>query len=146
MGLAQLTERPRNWITQSHSFFDNLSLSDNGEWAALDGNNVVGNNRLGRAIVMPYDIVVERIFLYIHANSLDALSVNTFRLDIEGTPTGDVLTLTDSSPTITLIEITGMNQPIDAGDDYALQWLSDSVGTCGIRSIGYSYRIVNPRV
>ena len=76
---------------------------------------------------------------------MDALSTNTITLLIEGATQGSPIVLTDASPVIELIEITAMNIAVTAGDTISAIWNSDSVGLVGMRMIGFTYRIVNPR-
>jgi len=144
MGLATMTERPRNWVVHSHEVADALGAADNNRALPFDGEHT--QNTIGtRNITFPYDIVIERIWFQLSSNTLDALSTNTFTLAVNDVATTDVFTLTDATSVAEIIELAQIGRLITRDQTISMLWLSDSVGTATFRIIGMAYRIVNPR-
>lgn len=145
MGLAQLLERPRNWQAPMHNIQDTVSITENGQFLSLGSTTLAGNEN-NKGGTCPYNIVVERMWIKLRTNNLDALSVNTFTLRAAGADTAGIITITDASTADgTIIEITGLSIAIAAGVLISWRWNSDSVGSVILTGMGMSYRLVNPR-
>jgi len=144
MGLSELIERPRNWKTDTWGLTSNISVASNANFAGYYAPTVSGSE-FTRSWIFPYDVIIERMGFWYLANSLDALSTNTWTLRNDGSDTTAISTVTDSTPTATLQEVTAIGERVTAGDIVSMRWNSDSTGTIGIRIISVSCRIVNPR-
>jgi len=146
MGLAQVIERPRNWQSHSSTINDTISITDDGDFFTFSGQQTLNGTEAIRRTYYRSPIVVTSFGFSFTANNLDALSVNTLTLRVDGSSiAGAVVTITDSSPTSTNIEITGLSAAVAAGEGIAVLWNSDSVGTIIARSISIMYRTVNPQ-
>jgi len=143
MGLAQLMERPRNWNIFEWSMNDAIGVADTlGFFSFTD--LTINTTEAARNTVFPYDVVVERFWIKLRANSLDALSTNTITLRINAATTAHALVFTDSTGLNQIIELSGISQLVEAGELMNWIWTSDSVGTMLLASAGCAYRIVNP--
>jgi len=146
MGLAQVIERPRNWVCQTGVGQDSVSATEDGEYLPMIGfaTNLNSNDVL-RLLRLPYNIVIERFGIVLSSNTLDALSTNTITMEVNEIDTTNILTLTDSSGVAALLQVTAMGQAVTADTPVSFRWNSDSVGAAGFRNMMLCYRIVNPR-
>ncbi len=146
MGLSQLMERPRNWGIVRDAMNDTIGIADNGRFFHM-GTGTVSTSLQARQMIYPYDIVIHRFWMKIRAvNNLDPGSINTGTLTINRVNTANFITITDTTPDDTIIEVNGFTAPVAAGVEIGWIWNSDSTGTCVIAELGMAYRIVNPAV
>jgi len=139
MGLAIAFERPRNKGQCSGSVAATISVTQDGNFANPYANATINPTANNRSHRYPYAIVIERIWVDVRNNTLDALSTNTLTLVTGGSDNGS-LTITDSSD---FVDIDGLNILVDADDPITFRWNSDSVGNCTLRVLGYSFRAVS---
>jgi len=139
MGLAQQTIRPRNYGQYNEVKFDSLTSGDDANYSIWGQTSVAG--RTNRQIFFPYDIVIRRMWVSMLTNGLDALSTNTWTLELTSGDTALVIPLTDASPTGVSIEIVA-RVPVPANEFIAVRWNSDSVGSILFRSLGMCFTAV----
>jgi len=145
MGLAIQTERPRNWITKTSAMSQAVNDTVNAQFLPVGGFTLLSAGLLTQSFRLPYNAVVHRFWIVMNSNSLDVASVNTITLQINSVDVaGGVITLTDTSPSGTLLQASGLTGTALAGQVIALRWNSDSTGTCFLRQTGIAYRLVNP--
>jgi len=144
MGLSELLQRPRNWIVYDNNMADTLSQVEDGDFSGFQGRTAIDGTEDKVRHIFPYDIVIERMFLWIAANSLTAATTNTMTLRINNVTTAHAITLTSASAGGVIHEITALAQAVPANQDVVAIWNSDSAGTMSLRGIGIAFRIVNP--
>jgi len=140
MGLAIQTVRPRNYGHLDEAKFDSLSISDNGEFTMI-GQTAVASSAINRSMSFPYAVVIKRMWVVSSTNSLDASSVNTFTLVVDGSDTTMIITITDSSAVGAPLE-DQRDILVPAGDSITVRWNSDSTGAWLYRTLGLTITAV----